>query len=235
MQDADLSQPTPQFDTAEYANTPGTTRCAVCQQPLPGTSYRINGHPVCASCTDQFRNRAPRDNHAAFVRALAFAIPAAILGLIGYAAFEIVTHLTIGYLALGVGYLVAKAMLIGSGGIGGRRYQIAAVILTYAAVSMAAIPVGLIEISKERQAHQTSAQSSSDDGQSEQQSSQPPKHKMSRGQALAYLAFLGLASPFLELESPLSGAIGLVILFVGIQIAWKMTAGPPVPEISGPY
>ena len=72
-------------------------------------------------------------------------------------------------------------------------------------------------------------------GESEQQSSQPPKHKMSRGQALAYLAFLGLASPFLELESPLSGVIGLVILFVGIQIAWKMTAGPPVPEISGPY
>src|SRR5215472_6644617 len=61
MQDADLSQPTPQFDTAEYANTPGTTRCAVCQQTLAGTSYRINGHPVCASCTDQFRNRAPKD------------------------------------------------------------------------------------------------------------------------------------------------------------------------------
>jgi len=235
MQDADLSQPTPQFDTAEYANTPGTTRCAVCQQTLAGTSYRINGHPVCASCTDQFRNRAPKHSHAAFVRALAFGIPAAILGLIGYAAFEILTHLSIGYLALGVGYLVAKAMLFGSGGIRGRRYQIAAVILTYAAVSMAAIPVALIEISQHRPAHETSAQSSSDDGQSAQQSSQPPKHKMSRAQALGYLAFLGLASPFLDLESPVNGLIGLVILFVGIQIAWKMTAGPPVPEITGPY
>jgi hypothetical protein len=235
MQDADLTQPTPQFDTAEYTNAPGTTQCAVCQKPLAGVSYRINGHPVCATCTDQFRTRAPQGSHAAFVRALAFGIPAAILGLIGYAAFEILTHLTIGYLALGVGYVVAKAMLFGSGGIGGRRYQIAAVILTYAAVSMAAIPVGLIEISKERQAHQTSAQNSSNDGQNDQQSSQPPKHTMTRAQAFAYLAFLGLASPFLDLQSPLSGLIGLVILYVGIQIAWKMTAGPPVPEITGPY
>lgn len=235
MSDANLSQPSPQFDTAEYANVPGTTRCAVCQQTLAGTYYRVNGHPACASCTDQLRGRVPTDSHAAFVRALAFGIPAAILGLIGYAAFEIMTHLTIGYLALGVGYLVAKAMLIGSGGIGGRRYQIAAVILTYAAVSMAAIPVALTEISKHRQAHETSAQTSTDDGQNEQQSSQPPKQKMSRGQALAYLGFLGLASPFLDLESPVNGLIGLVILFVGIRIAWKMTAGAPVTEITGPY
>jgi len=235
MQDANPSQPTPQFDTAEYANDLASTRCAVCQQPFTGASYRINGHPVCASCTDQFRNRAPRDSHASFVRALAFGIPAAILGLAAYAAFEVMTGWVIGYLALGVGYIVAKAMLMGSGGIGGRRYQIAAVVLTYAAVSMAAIPVALIEISKHRQPHESSAQTSSDGSQSDQQSSQPPKHKMSRAQALGYLAFLGLASPFLDLQSPLNGLIGLVILFVGIQIAWKMTAGPPVPEITGPY
>ena len=44
--------------------------------------------------------------------------------------------------------------------------------------------------------------------------------------ALGVLALIGLASPFLELtENTLSGIIGLVILAVGIQIAWKMTAG----------
>jgi hypothetical protein len=58
---------------------------------------------------------------------------------------------------------------------------------------------------------------------------------MSVGKALAYLAFLGLASPFLELQDPLHGLIGLVILFVGLQIAWKLTAGSAVPEITGPY
>jgi len=58
---------------------------------------------------------------------------------------------------------------------------------------------------------------------------------MGMGKALAYLGFMGLASPFLDLQAPIHGLIGLVILFVGIQIAWKLTAGPPIPEVTGPY
>jgi hypothetical protein len=45
---------------------------------------------------------------------------------------------------------------------------------------------------------------------------------------------IGLASPFLALENPVGGAIGLVILFVGMNIAWKLTAGPKI-EILGPF
>jgi hypothetical protein len=45
---------------------------------------------------------------------------------------------------------------------------------------------------------------------------------------------LGLASPFLQLQDPIQGAIGLVILFVGIRIAWKLTAGRSV-DIIGPF
>src|SRR5437870_13852045 len=48
------------------------------------------------------------------------------------------------------------------------------------------------------------------------------------------LALLGLASPFLELQDPIHGVIGLVILFVGIRIAWRMTAGSPI-EVLGPF
>jgi hypothetical protein len=51
---------------------------------------------------------------------------------------------------------------------------------------------------------------------------------------LGALLVLGLASPFLELASPLHGLIGLVILFVGLQIAWKLTAGKKV-DILGPF
>ena len=46
---------------------------------------------------------------------------------------------------------------------------------------------------------------------------------------------LGLASPFLELQSnPFYGAMGLLILFVGLKIAWKITAGKPL-QIYGPF
>jgi hypothetical protein len=119
--------------------------------------------------------------------------------------------------------------------LGGRRYQIVAVILTYAAVSMAEIPVALTHINQEKKAQTNAAEPGSGDSQGGQQDGQPQKEKMGMGRALAYLAFLGLASPFLELQDPVHGLIGLVILFVGMQIAWKLTAGPPVPEITGPY
>ena len=80
------------------------------------------------------------DSHAAFTRALLYGIGAAVLGMILYAVFEIATGLIVGYVSLAVGWMVGTAMMKGSNGVGGRRYQVAAVLLTYAAVSMAAVP-----------------------------------------------------------------------------------------------
>jgi hypothetical protein len=48
------------------------------------------------------------------------------------------------------------------------------------------------------------------------------------------LLFAGFASPFLELTQGVSGLIGLVIIFVGIRIAWKMTGAPRL-DILGPF
>lgn len=57
---------------------------------------------------------------------------------------------------------------------------------------------------------------------------------MSLGSALGKLALLGLASPFIELnDNPISGGIGVIILLVGIRIAWKM--GAPETQIVGPF
>ncbi len=52
--------------------------------------------------------------------------------------------------------------------------------------------------------------------------------------ALGALALIGLASPFLELQNPVGGAIGLVILFVGIRFAWQQTGAPEL-SIVGPF
>jgi hypothetical protein len=99
---------------------------------------------TCPTCAAAAHSASPRDTHAAFVRALLFGAGGAILGLILYSAFGIITGLVIGYLSLGVGYVVGKAMMFGSKGIGGRRYQIAAVGFTYAAVALSAIPMGTL-------------------------------------------------------------------------------------------
>jgi hypothetical protein len=56
---------------------------------------------------------------------------------------------------------------------------------------------------------------------------------MSPLKALGVLTAIGLASPFLDLANPAHGVIGLIILFVGIRIAWRLTAGRAV-NITGP-
>lgn len=236
----------PQFGVAEYPSASGKDICKSCNQPVAGRYYRINGALACERCKEQLESQLPKDSHSVFVRGLAFGVGGAILGLILYSAFGIITGLEIGYISLAVGYIVGKAMRMGSRGIGGRRYQIVAVILTYAAVSMSAIPIGISQYAKEKKEHpqtkvqkapqadQESVDPSPESGPSPTPAAQPGKPKMSLGAAVAGLAVLGLASPFLELQDPLHGIIGLVILLVGIRIAWRLTAGPKI-DIIGPF
>jgi hypothetical protein len=241
------ANPTPQFATAEYAGSGDV--CKSCNQPISGSYFRVNGSLACERCTTQLQNQIPKDNHAAFVRALSFGIGAAILGLIGYAAFSIITGIQIGYISLAVGWLVGKAMRTGSRGVGGLRYQIAAALFTYAAVSMAAIPIYFSQISKDKATKPPQAKTApanpgaaandaeTDDSASSSGGATPArtaKPKMNRLAALGLLALIGLASPFLELQDPFHGAIGLIILFVGIRFAWQQTGAPKI-DIVGPF
>lgn len=248
-----MSDTTPQFGTAEYQPASGSDSCTSCKQPLAGRYFRINGSLACERCTEQLKAQLPKDSHAAFVRGFLLGIGGFILGLILYSGFSILTGIVVGYVSLAVGFIVGKAIRLGSGGVGGRRYQIAAVVLTYAAVSMSAIPIGISQYFKEKKSkpptHQTSAPPASSPSpaapaapaQSESVisggSSSPsatPGHKPGVGAVLLGLAFLGLASPFLELQDPVHGIIGLVILWVGISIAWRLTASPKI-DILGPF
>jgi hypothetical protein len=216
------SQP-PQFATAEYAPNSSPMKCAACQQPIGGVYFQIKGTPVCGGCAEKLRAQIPRDSHGAFVRALLFGVGGALLGLVLYVAFALATGLIIGWVSLAVGYIVGKAMHLGSGGVGGRRYQIVAVLLTYFAVSISAVPIA---IEQSRMHHQAQAQSAGT-------GTQPPAH-VNVGRTIAVLALVGIASPILDLRDPVHGLIGLIILFVGIRFAWQFTAGRYL-NISGPY
>ncbi len=170
-----------------------------------------------------------------FVRGLIFGIGAAILGLILYATVEIATGWIIGYVSLAVGYIIGKGIKMGSRGAGGRKYQITAVILTYAAVSLAAVPVAISQYTKMKKSqHPVEVQQPADASSDSQPAEQPSTPRMGLGPALLQLTIMGLASPFLEMQSPVQGLIGLVILVVGIRIAWRMTAGTET-QIFGPF
>jgi hypothetical protein len=203
------NDPVPQFATAEYVSQAGAPTCASCRRPLGASHYRVNGVATCASCAEQIREKLSEDSHAAFMRGIAFGLAGGFLGLILYVAVALTTGLEIGFVSLAVGYIVGKAIVTGSSGQGGRRYQIAAVLLTYMAVSLSAVPIALYPHAA--------------------QSGLPSLDFASVGD----LVLMGLASPFLGLSDVTHGAIGLIILFVGIRIAWRMTAGRSV-NIVGP-
>ena len=227
----------PQFSTAEYANVPGTERCGLCSNLLGGDYYRVNGLMACPQCAAEARDGQPRDSHVAFTRGLLLGAGAAVLGMIAYAAFTIVTGWYIGYLALGVGYLVAKAIKKGSHGLGGRRYQVAAVLLTYAAISVAAVPIGISYAIKHKSEKPPATQNADGVADGDSPPSQPapaPKPPSSLATAILQLLWMGLASPFLELQDPAHGLIGLFILFIGLRIAWQLTASAPL-AVEGPY
>jgi len=243
MSDPSISNTPPQFRTAEYTSQPGSDRCKFCHQTIVGSYFRVNRSMACAPCTEQVRLKIPKDNPTAFARGLMYGAGGAILGLILYAVFSIVTGLIIGYVSLAVGWIVGKAMMMGSGGIGGRRYQIAAVLLTYAAVSLAAIPIYVAQASKTRKAAPTEqsqtlrnpgGQSSENAAPAPEQNPPAPKRPANLGAAFLTLILIGLASPFLELQDPFHGMIGLIILVVGMQFAWKFTRGISL-QILGPF
>ena len=226
----------PQFTTAEYGGK-GAPPCKACGQPLNGDYYQVNGAQVCPPCTVKLKAQFPGDSHAAFVRGLLFGIAGAIAGLALYVGFALGTGLVVGFVSLAVGYIVGKAIIFGSGGVGGRRYQIAAVILTYSAVSLSAVPIAISMNGKHRneaaQAARTAQTAESAPAPGPAPAEPVAKVKHSFLQSIGILAMLGLASPFLDLQDPAHGLIGLVILFVGIRIAWQLTAGKPM-KVVGP-
>src|SRR5260370_28290602 len=114
MPEDSLSNTTQQFGTAEYEKKAGGDYCRLCNQSIVGRYYRINGTMACNSCADRAQRETPADSHAAFLRALLLGIAAAILGLILYATFVIMTGIIIGYASLALGFLVAKAIMGGS-------------------------------------------------------------------------------------------------------------------------
>lgn len=235
----------------QHPAAPAADVCGECKALITGRYYRdAKFSMVCGNCFDriQVQGAKPRDSHAAFVRAVLFGLVGFAIGLIVYAGFEIITGISIGYLALAVGWIVGKAMMIGSGGVGGRRYQLTAILLTYSAVSMAVIPLAVsmaIKKHSDQRQHilrQAPPGKSADASPSAAQ--QPPDHSMDDAarqpspgffSLLGKLTLIGLISPFLELQDGFNGVVGLVILLVGMQFAWQMTAGSPKIKLEGPY
>ena len=147
-----MSDGVPQFATAEYSGNAGEATCKACGKGIGDPYYQINGAKVCSNCAHTIKEQIPQDSHAAFGRGVLYGVGGAILGLGIYVGFALATGLVAGLVSLAVGWLVGKAIVTGSGGVGGRRYQLVAALLTYMAVSLAAVPIALSQDMKQREA-----------------------------------------------------------------------------------
>jgi len=235
------SLPLTSFDRAEYhGDPPPPDQCAICQRGITTEYFRVGGHLACQSCAQQAQSVVLPDSHKAYSRAVLFGVGAAIAGCIGYTLMAM-TGFMIGYVAVAVGWAVGKSMKAGSGGRGGRRYQITAALLTYAAISMSFIPLAIRDLSNHRPAmaavEQHGPQTPGSSSTSSTASS--PKHASpSIGGLLKVLVILfgiGLISPFLTLTYSFGhGLFTLLFLFIGIQTASVLTKKEAV-EVDGPF
>jgi hypothetical protein len=152
-----------QFDRAVFEeHVSPALACRLCEVPIADTYFEVNGQPTCASCRDVLVASvgADRGMRGIFV-ALACGLGAGVAGALLYYAVLALSGYEIGLIAIAVGLMVGHGVKWGSGGRGGRRFQVMAVAITYVAIISTYVPfvVAGMKESAEKTAPASPAQS----------------------------------------------------------------------------
>jgi hypothetical protein len=220
-----------QFQKAEF--TP--TRCTLCRADIGDIYYHLGGSKICKVCAAQKQATQEPVRGRVFGKSVLYGLGAAAAGSALYGVVLLTTGAEFALLSILVGIMVGKAMMHGSGGCGGRKFQIVAVLLTYGSITTGYVPSilkGLYQKPPKIEA-----------------STEPPSPALIRTEAfvktplgklvaavvfLAFIVGLALVSPFLMITQGFSGILGIVILFFGLQRAWIKTRGDD-RILMGPY
>ena len=108
---------------------PPAAACVLCAKPVADAdAVLVNGKRTCAACRDAvLAELAAESAGGRFTRALGAGLAAAVACGALWAGIIILTEREIGFAAVGVGWAVAHAMRLASGGRRGPRLQKAAV------------------------------------------------------------------------------------------------------------
>ena len=226
-----------QFQKAEYAEP--QRKCVLCSSAIGSSFFQLAGQTVCPNCAEQARAQAAKST---FGRGLLYGAGAALACSVCYAVITIVTGLQLAIASIAVGFLVGRAVRIGSRS-GGRRLQILAVALTYLSITTSYVPLLIKDL---RDNPKLKAQATA--GKSVEPTPSAPQAEAgtvtaketptpSLGRLLLAVGFLvGIAfvSPFFGLTAGVGGIIGIAIIYFGLMQAWKQTAGSP-HVLTGPF
>lgn len=194
------------FDEAP-TDAPAAPTCARCGQAIESEYFEVAGAIVCQACSAALASEIDEGSPGGrFTRALVYGFGGAAAGAALYYGIVALTGYEIGLVAIAVGWLVGRAVQLGSRHRGGRVYQILAVGLTYVAIVSTYIPYILDAFG-----------GSPDVGLGPLEG--------------AVILLTALAAPFL---AGLKNIIGLLIIGFALWQAWQMNARRPL-VISGPY
>jgi len=229
-----------QFERAKFDGAASQPGCKVCNTPLYGSYYEVNGQTVCEGCCYKLREATPTGSRAGRVlRATAAGIGAGLAGAILYWGILAATGYEFGLIAIVVGFAVGKAVHWGSRGSGGWAYQTLAIGLTYLSIVSAYVPMIVTELMKHKPAAQT--QTAPQEGRTapdaaanttmEAAAEDTPGGLGAFLFALGALLLIACAAPFL---AGLQNVIGIVIIGIGMYEAWKLNRRLPL-VITGPH
>jgi len=228
----------PTFDVVDAVTPVGTAPCAECHDRIVDTYFEADQSVICAACHDRIvTSRATHASGGRFGRALALGLFAAIAGASAYFALLAITGRELIVVVLLVGFIVGKAVRIGSRARGGRRFQWLAVVLTYLAIVTTYVPFVVKGYSRRSPAVAEAIAAPSQDGSfltvamAPTRASAPGSSLGDTAVGFGALLLLALVAPLLEGTSNL---FGLLITFAALYQAWRMNREVAV-VITGPY
>jgi hypothetical protein len=235
----------PSFDRATYA--PGAAagpRCANCQAAIRDRYWRAQNRLFCAAC--HVKIAAVIDNahaQASFGKALLLGGLTALGCGIAYAIFVQVSGIQLALVTIGIAFVIAKVVRKVSG-LGGRRFQILAVVLTYIASAMGYAGPVMAALTKAAskqhdEKHDGKAATPGAVADDHATAAPPADDANQRAPAGAGGLLVGLIVIFgFVLAAPVLAAtqapLGLVIVLIGLWEAWKLSR-PIAIAIEGPY
>jgi hypothetical protein len=168
-----------------------------------------------------------------------------------YYAVIAITDFEIGIVAIAIGYMVGYAIRRATHARGGRRFQVLAMALTYAAVALAYAPLVLsAEFEDEKSAATAAAARATPSADAEvvvstkargsenvRADNENAEAQSTTGVVRALVLLIGFiaALPVLSVVSSFPGGlISAAIIAFGMQQAWRMT-GQPAVTVHGPY
>lgn len=218
--------------------------CTVCRSTIADRYWLAGAQVVCGTCRSKLeRELAGRAAGGGLLKALLFGLGGAAAGALVYYAVLAATGYEVGLIAILVGWLVGRAVFIGSGRRGGRLYQVAAIVLTYFAIVSTYIPLMFKAAREQGLAADSSvvapldsaaAVAPLDSAAGASADSTAASADVSLGRfVLAWLAILGLAAA-LPVLAGIQNIIGIAIIAFALYQAWKMAALVTI-AITGPF